>query len=449
MNPIYNQSNNNIININKSQSKEKAKNYLSVFSNLTSQQNRYSSENQRNITKFNSQKKIRKKDSHSKNQNHNESKNNAFLVSFNDNINNIKLKNYSNLLSKNNKTTKNSKNTKNKSHCLSKPQLVIEINNINNSGNISTNHTRISGNNRVYKKNISEHDLVNNILNTFTNYNFPKGVNIKLNFSSKKKLSQDKNKTRQRGETMDNKKSKQNKTNNNNGRARHASDTKLLRSSSGYTYSNNTNLAQTNSFFNGNHSNQLGYISTWGNNPEWNNQNMGNILKISNQKPNNNKNKNNNNNNQNNQKSKNNKGPFIGKIIKNYKNNDLNCIFNMNVIPPSVSPINNIQDYFKNLYKIEYSDNRCKKMNNDNKRKENEKNNQKDKDKEVRAKVNHDDYSQSKNTMTKTSDISKIKREKESIDAPKFYSDCPEEIHYYIISSIQNGKNMENNMNQK
>ena len=182
MNAIFSNpnSNNNISSTNKSHSKEKNKNYLSVFSNIGSKQNRYLSENKRNIGNFNSQKKMREKETHLKNQNHNESKNNAFLVSFNDNI---QLKNYSNLLNKNYKVIKNNKN---KSHCFSKPQLEIEINNINNN---STNYSRVPTNNKKYKKNISEHDLVNNILNTFTNGNFPKGVNIKLNFSSKKKLN--------------------------------------------------------------------------------------------------------------------------------------------------------------------------------------------------------------------------------------------------------------------
>ena len=161
MNVIFN-NNSNKSHINKSQSKEKNKNYIAVFSNLANSQNRYLSENQRNLTKFNSQKKIRKKES--KNNNHKENKNNAFLISFNDNnTNNIKLNNYTNLLDK---TSKGAKTSKNKSHCLSKPKLEIEINN-------SNNFTRVT-NNKKYKKNISEHDLVNNILNTFTNNNYQK-----------------------------------------------------------------------------------------------------------------------------------------------------------------------------------------------------------------------------------------------------------------------------------
>ena len=439
MNVIFN-NNSNKSHINKSQSKEKNKNYIAVFSNLANSQNRYLSENQRNLTKFNSQKKIRKKES--KNNNHKENKNNAFLISFNDNnTNNIKLNNYTNLLDK---TSKGVKTSKNKSHCLSKPKLEIEINN-------SNNFTRVT-NNKKYKKNISEHDLVNNILNTFTNNNYQKGINIKLNFSSKKKLSHDNNKPRPKTDSATyNKKSKQNKSNNNkknNERTKHSSDTKLLRSSSGYS-SINHNLAQTNSFFNNNHSNQLGYISTWGNNNlEWTNTNLGNIVKLSNQKKSNNSK----------QKNKSNKGPIIGKIIKNYKNNDLKCIFNMNLMPP-VTPINNIQEYFKNLYKVEYNnDNKVKKTNKKNKKekdsnehKEKQEKNEKEKNKEkeiIRTK-NNDDYNQSKNTMTKTNDISKIKKEKDSIDNQKYYNDSPEEIHFYVISSIQNGKNMEYNLIKK
>ena len=138
----------------------------------------------------------------------------------------------------------------------------------------------------------------------------------------------------------------------------------------------------------------------------------------------------------------------MGKIIKNYKNNDLNCIFNMNLIP-LVSPINNIQDYFKNLYKVEYK-NDCKiKKNKNNNKKEKDSNGNKNKEKEEKMRVNNDDYTNSKNTMTKTNDISKIKKDKDSINIIKFYNDSPEEIHFYVISSIQNGKNMEYNLMKK
>ena len=435
-------SNNNIPSINKSQSKEKNQNYLS---NLGSNQNRYFSENKRNIGNFNSQKKMREKEIHSKNQNHNENKNNAFLVSFNDNMNNIKLKHYSNLLNKNYKMIKNNKN---KTHCFSKPQLEIEINNINNN---NINYTRVTTNNKKYKKNISEHDLVNNILNSFTNENFSKGINIKLNFSSKKQLNYDKNKARQKGDTMDSKKIRQNKINNkttkNNTRTRHASDSKLLRSNSGYSYGNNNNLAQTNSFFNANRSNQMGYISTWGNNQDWTNNNFGNIRKISTQNKSSNTNTNHNNSKQKN-RNKSSKGPIIGKIIKNYKNNDLNCIFNMNLIPP-VSPINNIQDYYKNLYKVEYSDNGSKKYNYEHKKNINKQKEEIKDNKDTKTKGSHDEFTQSKNTMTKTSDYSKIKKERDSIDNLRNENDCPEEIHFFYISSIQAGKNMEVNLNKK
>ena len=42
-------------------------------------------------------------------------------------------------------------------------------------------------------KKISEHDLVNNILKIFTDYNNSEGINIKLNFQSKKILNNDNN----------------------------------------------------------------------------------------------------------------------------------------------------------------------------------------------------------------------------------------------------------------
>ena len=202
-------------------------------------------------------------------------------------------------------------------------------------------------------------------------------------------------------------------------------------------------MAKTNSFFNGNHSNNLGYISTCGNNPDWTNINFGNVMRISNQK----------NSYNNKHKTKSSKGPFIGKIIKNYKNNDLNCIFNMNVIPP-VSPINNFQDYFKNLYKIEYNNEyRVKKIKNSNKKERNNNlnihKNKNERDTREKTRTNNDDYTTCKNTMTKTTDISKIKKEKESINNIKYYNDTPEEIHFYVLSSIQNGKNMVNNLNKK
>ena len=410
---INNSNNNNNTRTNQSQKRQKSKNY---FSNFGSQENLYLSENQRNLTKFNSQKKIKRKESYTNIKNN---INNEILV-FNNN-NNVALKNFTNLVSKTSKIKKNN-NNRNKSHYLSKPQLEIEINNRNNSNNVITYQSKIV-NNKRYKKNISEHDLVNNILNTFTNCNFTKG-NINLNFSSNKKLSYDKSKNKtKKYNNYDNKKINQNKM-------KLESDTKLLRSSSGYSQINN--LAQTNSFFSGKGYNQLGYISTYGNNPDLTN-NFDNIIKISNQKISNNK-----------HKSKNNKGPVIGKIIKNYKNNDLNCIFNMNLIPST--HINNKQDYYKHLYKIEYnSDNRYKKINNNKKGSLIIEDKDKEKEKEDRIKTNNDDYTHSKNTMTKTNDISRIKKEKESID----YNDSPEEIHFYVISSIQNSKTMENNLMKK
>lgn len=60
MNAIFNNNSKRPI-ANLSKSKEKNKNYIAVFSNLKTSQNRYLSEKQRNLTKFNSQKKIKKK----------------------------------------------------------------------------------------------------------------------------------------------------------------------------------------------------------------------------------------------------------------------------------------------------------------------------------------------------------------------------------------------------
>ena len=206
-------------------------------------------------------------------------------------------------------------------------------------------------------------------------------------------------------------------------------ETKLLKSLSDYSNINN-HMTQINSFFKVIHPNQNGYIST----TEWTNPNLGNIVKLSNQKNNSNK-----------QSNKNNNGAVIGKIIKNYNKNDLNCIFNVNLIPP-VTPISNIQDYFKNLYKVDYnSENKAKKNNAKNKKGRNE---NKEKNKEIRIK-NIDEYNHNINTMSKTNDISKIKKESNSLNNKKYCDDTPEEIHFYIISSIQGGKNMEYNLIKK
>ena len=407
MNAVFNNIN-IITSTNKSQKKQN-KNYLYY---LERKGNIYLSENKRNLTKKNSQKKIKRKESYSNNKNNINNK--AILFALNNN--NIRLKNYSNLLTNNSKGKKI--NNKNKINNLSKPKLEIEINNRNSSNNASSHYSRKTNNQR-YKKNISEYDLINSILNTFTNYNLPKGNNINLNYSSSKKCSYDKNIIKKH-QINNNKNFEKNKI-------RHASDTKLLRSSSGYSYINN-HLAQTNSFFNGNNLNQLnqlGYISTWGNNPNVGNNKFSNII-INNKKKNNNR-----------QKNKNNKSPIIGKIIKNYKNNDLNCIFNMNLIQPT-SQINN-QDYFKYFNKNEY-ETRNKKRKNKNKK---ESHFNEDKQKEENIKINNDEFSNSKNTMTKTSEISRNKKYN------NIYNDSPEEIHFYIISYIQNGKKMEKNLVKK
>ena len=377
MNYHQNTPSNNMANIQRSHSKEKPQKYISAFTNFSSHKNHINnilSENQRNINKLKTQKKLRQKDSYSKNLT--ENKHSTFFEY--NNVNNIKLKNFSNLMIKNSKIMRNlnnkSKNkTKNKSQSLLKPNLEIETHNSNtNNDNMSTNtHSRLNtNNNRRYKKNISEYDLVNNILTTFTNYNFPKNVNPKIN----------------------------NFTN----------------------YSNN-NLICTNSFFNGFNGeipNQINYIPTWGNSPEYTNSNI---------------NTNENNNNQNNSKQKNNKAPFVGKIIKNYKNNDLNCIFNMNLIPPMTS-VNNIQDYFKNLYKLEY--------NGDRKNKKQDKNSKKEKENEgINLKIINEENKKVGNN--------KINETKNNNDIEGLCESSVEEIHYYYVYMIQGGKNLETKLIKK
>ena len=377
---------NNINKIKGSHSKEKTNKFLSTFNNFSSNQNQITnfilSENQRNINKFKSQKKIKQKDSYSKNLT--ENKHSTFFDS--NNINNIKLKNYSNIMIKNSKLIRNmnSKNkykTKNKSQSLLKPNIEIETPNSTNTNhnidNMSTNaHSRLNTNNNTnnkrYKKNISEHDLVKN-----------------NNNDMKRSL-------------------RQNGTNNINNlnRPKTASETKLFRSSSGYSYINN-NLFYTNSFFNGFNGdipNQVNYIPTWGNNQECNN-------------------------NGNNNKQKNNKQPIIGKIIKNYKNNDLNCIFNMNLIPPS--SVNNIQDYFKNLYKVEY--------NGDGKNKKHEKNGKKEKDNIEGINLK---FINEENKRVMESKLNEIKNK-------KLCEESVEEIHYYYVNMIQEGKIFEKKLIKK
>lgn len=405
---------NNMANMQRSHSKEKNQKFISPFTNFSSNKNPNNnfilSENQRNINKFKSQKKQRQKDSYVRNLT--ENKHSTFFE--NNYINNIKLKNYSNLMIKNSKimrnlNAKNKNKIKNKSQSLLKPNLEIE--NPNNIDNINSNtHSRLNtnntnNNNKRYRKNISEHDLVNNILNTFTNYNFPKNINSKINnysnFSSKKKISYSKNNT--------NGTKRQNNNITNINRPRTASETKLFRSSSGYSYINN-NLFYTNSFFNGFNGdipNQINYIPTWGNSPDFSNNN-GNF----------------------NSKQKNTKGPIVGKIIKNYKNNDLNCIFNMNLIPPS--SVNNIQDYFKNLYKVEY--------NNDNRNKKHEKNIKKEKENNnegINLKIINED-----NKKINANKVNEIKNKKN-------WEESVEEIHYYYVHMIQSGKKLEKKLFKK
>ena len=134
MNEILNNNINNITNKNKSHSKERNINYFSAFPNTGNNKNRYLSENQRNLIKFNSQKVNKKNEKISKIKNLKNS--DAILVSYNNNnINNIKINNYTNLIAKTSKNMKNSK-SKNRSHCTSKTKLEIEINNRNDSNNI-------------------------------------------------------------------------------------------------------------------------------------------------------------------------------------------------------------------------------------------------------------------------------------------------------------------------
>ena len=62
MNELFNNNIHNIANTNKNISKAKKLNVFTMFSNIGSNQNRFLSENQRNLTNFNSQKKMKKKE---------------------------------------------------------------------------------------------------------------------------------------------------------------------------------------------------------------------------------------------------------------------------------------------------------------------------------------------------------------------------------------------------
>ena len=161
----------NISNIPRNNSKEKMQKYISSFSNfyINKNKNFLISDTQRNLAKFKSQKKPRQKDSYVKHFTENNPPN-----FFENN------KNYSLMRNNNNSKSKLKNKQKNKSHGLLKANLEIETNPSNNIDNISTkNNSRINtnnNNNKRYRKYISDHDLVNNILNTFTNYNFPKNT---------------------------------------------------------------------------------------------------------------------------------------------------------------------------------------------------------------------------------------------------------------------------------
>ena len=102
----------------------------------------------------------------------------------------------------------------------------------------------------------------------------------------------------------------------------------------------------------------------------------------------------------------------------------------MNLIPPS--SVNNIQDYFKNLYKVEY--------NNENRSKKREKNIKKDKENNnegINLKIINEDNKRI--NANKINEIKNIKNWEESI----------EEIHYYYVHMVQSGKNLEKKLNKK
>ena len=99
----------------------------------------------------------------------------------------------------------------------------------------------------------------------------------------------------------------------------------------------------------------------------------------------------------------------------------------MNLIPPMTS-VNNIQDYFKNLYKLEY--------NGDRKNKKQEKNSKKEKENEgINLKIINEENKKVGNN--------KINEINNNNDIEGICEGSVEEIHYYYVYMIQGGKNLE------
>ena len=381
-----------------------------AFSDMKSNFYHYLSEKRKKGNYSRSNHKDRKSLNNSKNNNkHTHFHNDSNPHFHNDNIinttYNIQQKNFTNYFSKTAKLIKEPHSKK----IFSAAKLQINKN-INNYNIVHTDN------------NIT--NITNNIMNFFGNYNIAKGgLSMKLSFKNKnitkkiKKINSSK-KTSKSKEEIENLRKSAKKTQKNNKsltHIKHSSEPKLIRSSSLYSFGNN--VVQTNSFINENiKKNPLEYTS----------------------------------------------GGIISKKFNNKGNKslDLNGLFQLQ-LSPSMSPhnmhnINNIQDYLKYLYK--HCGKKEKKFlkkgsNNIVKKK---KIITEPKEKKYKTKIKHDEVVHKKNT-SRSNDISnndKIIEENYESNNDYYYCDrCgeksenvdgPEELHFFYVNTIQNGKKLEN-----
>ena len=453
---------------NENNNKIKDVNNMPVFSDMKNNYYHYLSEKQRKQTYSNSNQKERKQINNSQNHNHAHNDSNPHLHDDNviNHACNIQQQNSNtNYFSKTSKFIKDSKNKK--SFSVSKPQIETEINFINNGNENNANYIRIKNLKNIYNSNKLNTDnnitnITNNIMNIFGSYNIGKGgICMKLNIdnnnnknktknknndSKKRQISKEKQKTENNEENT-----KKNVINNKSLFNKQTSESKLIRSSSGYSFANNTGY--TNSFLNGNiQYNPLGYTSTGGNLTENKIINFSNISG-------------------NRTKPKITKKPIMSKITKAKKNIELNGLFHLPMSPMSPHNINSIQDYLKNLYKY-YGKNAKKNINtyknNFASKNKNvfykEKIITEPKDKKYRTKIKHDEVNNKKNSVsknkeTKNKKIEKNEQLKTSNNLQKNFChncgkeeriiDTPEELHFYYVTNVQNGKNFQINFTEK
>ena len=389
--------------------KIKNMNFLpTAFSDMKNNYYHYLSEKRKKGNYSRSNHKDRKSLNNSKNNNkHTHIHNDSNPHLHNDNIinttYNIQQKNFTNYFSKTAKLIKEPNSKKNFS--TAKPQINKNMNNYNiiHTDNNITN-------------------ITNNIMNIFGNYNVTKsGLNMKVSFKNKnniqkaQKMNSSKKNKKYKEELENLRKSVKKAPINNKSLAhiKQASEPKLIRSSSLYSFGNN--LVQTNSFINENiHQNPLGYTSTGGNIP-------------------------------------------IKTNFKGNKSLDLNGLFQVQ-LSPSMSPhnINNIQDYLKNLYK--YCGKKGKKTGNigNNNIVKKKKIITEPKEKKHRTKIKHNEAVHKKSTSRSNDITNSDKVIQENFEGAMNYFYCdqckennenidgPEELHFFYVTTVQNGKKLEN-----